>query len=86
MGVGLGNISVCIQLLFKIWVNSAPLLRRVNGSLVKVSSAVRFPVKCHAGQDLVVDVYVVAVKGLGEIAKHLSHLESCIIRLHDHEW
>ena len=37
-----------------------------HGSLVKVSSAVGFPVKCHAGQVLVVDVYIVAVKGLGE--------------------
>ena len=58
MGVGLGSISICIQLLFKVWVNSAPLLQRVNGSLVKVSSAVGFPVKCHAGQGLVVDVYI----------------------------
>jgi len=39
-----------------------------------MSSAVGFPVKCHAGQDLVVDVYTVAVKGLGEIAKPFAPL------------
>jgi len=33
----------------------------------------------------IVDVYIVAVKGLGEIAKHLSSGE-LYIRLYDHEW
>jgi len=54
-----------------------------HGSLVKVS-IVQSGFQSNAMQAksfYIVDVYMVAVKGLGEIAKPF-----CIIRLSDHEW